>query len=238
MSAFEGKADIGTPHACLPPTSATWHPGFLLECLGRIHVGELPENHALGARRDPLDEPFRLPDAQKEGLSPKPVAEECAMRALKASICAAVTALALSLLPGAPSCAAEDEASTLTQQMKELYRAGKYTEALPLAQKSLALREKEFGPDDANVAMPLNDLGTIHYNLGQYAVAEPLYKRALAIREKTLGPDHPEVAMVLNNLGELYRAEEHYADAEPLLKRRSPSAKKRSAPTIRRSCWR
>jgi tetratricopeptide (TPR) repeat protein len=67
--------------------------------------------------------------------------------------------------------------------------------------------------------MPLNDLGTIHYNLGQYAVAEPLYKRSLAIREKTLGQDHAEVATVLNNLGELYRAEERYAEAEPLLKR-------------------
>jgi len=70
------------------------------------------------------------------------------------------------------------------------------------------------------VAMPLNDLGTIHYNLGQYAVAELLYKRSLAIREKTLGQDHAEVATVLNNLGELYRAEERYAGKRrPLLKR-------------------
>src|SRR5690348_12217009 len=115
------------------------------------------------------------------------------MKALKASICVAVAALALSLSLGAPSRTEVDEASVLTQQMKQLYRAGKYTEALPLAQKSLVLREREFGADDANVAMPLNDLGTIHYNLGQFAVAEPLYNRALAIREKTLGPDHPEV---------------------------------------------
>src|SRR3954469_8716551 len=134
------------------------------------------------------------------------------MKALKASICVAVTALAFALSPGAPSYAAEDEAGTLTRQMKQLYRAGKYQEALPLAQKSLVLREKEFGPDDDHVAMPLNDLGTIHYNLGQFAVAEPLYKRALAIRERTLGPDHPEVAMMLNNLGDLYRAEGHFAE--------------------------
>lgn len=97
------------------------------------------------------------------------------MNALRASICVAVTALALSLSLGAPSWAGADEASTLSQQMKELYRAGKYTDALPLAQKSLALLEKQFGPDDAHLAMALNDLGTIHYNLGQYAVAEPLY---------------------------------------------------------------
>src|SRR3954462_15854729 len=132
------------------------------------------------------------------------------MKALKASIRVAVTALALSLSPAAPSCAAEDEAATLSQQMKELYRVGKYAEALPLAQKSLALREKEFGPDVANVAMPLNDLGTIHYNLGQYAVAEMLYKRSLAIKEKTLGQDHAEVATVLNNLGDVYRAQARY----------------------------
>jgi hypothetical protein len=80
------------------------------------------------------------------------------MKALKASVRVAVAALALSLSLGAPSHAAEDEAGTLTLQMKEFYRAGKYTEALPLAQKALALREKEFGTDDANVAMPLNDL--------------------------------------------------------------------------------
>ena len=72
------------------------------------------------------------------------------MKALKASIRVAVTALTLSLSLGAPSWAAEDEAGTLSLQMKELYRAGKYMEALPLAQKSLALREKEFGPDDAD----------------------------------------------------------------------------------------
>jgi Tetratricopeptide repeat len=88
------------------------------------------------------------------------------MKALKASIRVAVAALALGLLPGAPSWAGDDEASILTQQMKELYRAGKYMEALPLAQKALALREAELGPDDAKLAMPLNDLGTIHYNLG------------------------------------------------------------------------
>src|SRR5262249_23056397 len=134
------------------------------------------------------------------------------MKVVKALICVAVTALALNLSVSAPSYAQQDEASTLSRQMKELYRAGKYTEALPLAQKSLALREKECGPDDANVAMPLKDLGTIHYNLGQYAVAEALYKRSLAIREKTLGPDNGEVATVLNNLGELYRAQERYAE--------------------------
>ena len=141
------------------------------------------------------------------------------MKTMKASICVAITALALSLSVIVPSYAEQDEASRLNQESKELYRAGKYAAALPLAQQLLAIREKEFGPDDEMVALPLNDLGTIHYNLGQYAVSEPLYKRSLAISEKTLGPDNAEVASVLNNLGDLYRAEGRFAEAEPLLKR-------------------
>lgn len=55
------------------------------------------------------------------------------MKALKALISVAVIALALSPSLTAPSHAAEDEAGTLTRQMKELYRAGRYIEALPLA---------------------------------------------------------------------------------------------------------
>ena len=152
------------------------------------------------------------------------------LQAIKGSICVAVTALALSLSVVVPSWAEQDEASRLNQQSKELYREGKYAEALPLAQRLLAIREKEFGPDDATVAMPLNDLGTIHYNLGQYAVAEPLYKRSLAIREKTLGPENAEVANLLNNLGDLYRAEGRFAEAEPLLKRSIAMREKTSGP--------
>ena len=151
------------------------------------------------------------------------------MKALKASICVTALALSLSLVvpcyageadaaaPGVekagPDVLREAFASRLELQSTELYQAGKYAAALPVAQQLLALREKEFGPDHPMVAMPLNDLGTIHYNLGQYAVAEPLYKRSLAIREKTLGPEHAEVASVLNNLGDLYRATERYAEA-------------------------
>ncbi|CAN7270087.1 hypothetical protein LJR220_001243 [Bradyrhizobium sp. LjRoot220] len=75
------------------------------------------------------------------------------MKAMKVSICAAVTALALSLSAIAPSCAGQDEASRLNQESKELYRVGKYAAALPLAQQLLAIREKEFGPDGAMVAL-------------------------------------------------------------------------------------
>jgi hypothetical protein len=68
---------------------------------------------------------------------------------MKASIRVAVTALALSLGLGlsisAPSYARQDEASRLNQKVEALSQAGKYAEALPLVQRSMAIRQKAGG---------------------------------------------------------------------------------------------
>jgi CHAT domain-containing protein/tetratricopeptide (TPR) repeat protein len=112
-----------------------------------------------------------------------------------------------------------NEAAALHAKVVELYRAGKYSEALPFAQRELANAEKTFGPDHADVVAKLNNLAAIYQNLGRYADAEPLYRRLLAIREKALGPDHPDVALSLNYLAVIYQNLGRYADAEPLSKR-------------------
>ena len=61
---------------------------------------------------------------------------------------------------------------------------GRYAEAEPLFKRSLAIKEKAFGPDHPDVALSLNNLGLLYQNQGRYTDAEPLYKRALAIKEK------------------------------------------------------
>jgi tetratricopeptide (TPR) repeat protein len=96
---------------------------------------------------------------------------------------------------------------------------GHYSEAKPLLQRALALREKALDPDHPDVAQSLNNLAALYWAQGPYAKAEPLLQRSLAIREKALGPDHPNVATSLNNLAELYRAQGAYAKAKPLLQR-------------------
>ena len=101
----------------------------------------------------------------------------------------------------------------------ELYAEGRYQEAIPFAEKALALGEREFGRDDPNTAALLNNLAVLYEEQGRYAAAEPLHKRALAIWEKALGPEHPDLATSLNNLAELYRTQGRYAAAEPLYKR-------------------
>ncbi len=115
--------------------------------------------------------------------------------------------------------AEKSAADELHQRIIELYRAGRYAEAIPLAQQMLAIQEKALGPDHPGVATWLNNLALLFKEQGRYAEAEPLLKRALAIHEKALGPDHPDVATALSSLAELYRNQGRYVEAEPLCKR-------------------
>ena len=100
-----------------------------------------------------------------------------------------------------------------------LQNAARYAEAVPLYQRSLAIREKALGPEHPDTAQSLNNLAGLYYSQGKYAEAEPLHKRSLAIREKALGPEHSDTAQSLNDLALLYDLQGKYAEAEPLYKR-------------------
>jgi CHAT domain-containing protein/Tfp pilus assembly protein PilF len=128
--------------------------------------------------------------------------------------------LAASLVIGAVSiAAAQGEASELNRKLIELFSAGRNSDAIPIAQRLLAIREQSLGPDDPNVAQTLSYLGLLYHRQNRYTEAEPLFQRALTIYEKALGGDHTDVATALNNLAELYREQGRYADAEPLYQR-------------------
>ena len=112
-----------------------------------------------------------------------------------------------------------DEATALSQQVIELYKKERYSEAVSLAERALAIYEKGLGLDHPDVATALYNLAEVYRSQGRYVDAEPLFKRALGIQEKVLGPNHLEVAQSLNNLAILYKQQGRYADAEPLYKR-------------------
>jgi CHAT domain-containing protein/Tfp pilus assembly protein PilF len=128
-------------------------------------------------------------------------------------------ALIASACLSAPSSAQRNETAALSAKITEFSRAGKYSEAIPLAQRQLENLEKTRGPVDRDVAASLNNLALLYGNQGRDSEAEPLYKRAIAILEKIHGLDSSEVAPELNNLAALYQRQERYADAEPLFKR-------------------
>jgi CHAT domain-containing protein len=108
------------------------------------------------------------------------------------------------------------EAESLNQEVVKFYQQGRYSDAIRLAEKALAIYEKALGPDHPDVALSLNNLAFLYCYMGDYARAEPLYKRSLAIYEKALGPDHPDVAQSLNNLASLYAAKGEFSKAHSL----------------------
>jgi tetratricopeptide (TPR) repeat protein len=75
---------------------------------------------------------------------------------------------------------------------------GKGDEAEQLAQKALAIDEKNKGPDHPWVAADAAALATIYFAQGKYTQVEPLIKRALAIEEKAAGPQSEGLAEMLD----------------------------------------
>ena len=69
----------------------------------------------------------------------------------------------------------------LTDEVMELYRAGKYDRGVVVAKKAVEVAEGNAGPNHPSVATSLNNLAALYETQGHYAQAEPLYKRSLAI---------------------------------------------------------
>ena len=122
---------------------------------------------------------------------------------------------------GAPAAtlAQSDDFAALRSQVSRLHGQGKYAEAVPLAERYVALARRKHGEKHVEFAAANAWLAFIYKAQARYAEAEPLYRRTLTTYEKVLGPAHPEVGASLHNLAELYRAQGRYAEAEPLYKR-------------------
>lgn len=89
----------------------------------------------------------------------------------------------------------------------------RYTEAEPLYQRALRIREKLLGPEHPLVAFPLVGLANLYKEQDKYAEAEPLYQQALRIWEQHLGPQHHETAEIIHNLARLWEAQGNIEEA-------------------------
>jgi len=126
-------------------------------------------------------------------------------------------ALAACISSGAPSLA--QGLAAQSAKIAELSRAGKYAEALPLAQAMVANLDRAPNANSRDLAGALNNLAQLYGNLGRDAEAEPLLKRALMIMEKAVGLDSAQIAPEMNNLAALYERQARYSETEPLFKR-------------------
>jgi CHAT domain-containing protein len=111
------------------------------------------------------------------------------------------------------------EATALLQRWYQLYAAGKFREALPLARQVAAVFRKVVGEEHPETAGRYTFLAINLDALGQYAEAEPLFRQALAIYRKVQGDEHPNTPTSYNNLANNLDGQGQHAEAEPLLRR-------------------
>ena len=107
----------------------------------------------------------------------------------------------------------------LYEQFLELYHAGKYKEALPVAEEYVNLAREQYGENHFEYAIALNNLAEIYRTQSRLDDAKKLFEQALQIEEVTLGPDHENVAVRVYNLARLHDDQENYEIAEKLLYR-------------------
>jgi hypothetical protein len=81
-----------------------------------------------------------------------------------------------------------EEAGKLSESVAKLYAAGNYKEALPLAERALALLEKVRAEEDPLVGSALNNLAVLYLTLKHSGKALPILERILARREKLKTP--------------------------------------------------
>jgi len=98
------------------------------------------------------------------------------------------------------------ESRRLGQRVHQLFGAGKYNDALDIAEQQMRLLKESFGDTHHEYATAMNNVATLHQALGRYNQAEPLLLEASKIQERSLGNDHPHTVASLSNLATVYEA--------------------------------
>ncbi len=108
-----------------------------------------------------------------------------------------------------------NEARNLLLEALKLNDAGKFDNAIEVANRALEIRQKSFGPDHVDVARTLIALGTIYLTKGDLARATGYFRRAEETISKISGLETLDYAEILHGLagvafnkGELEKAEQ------------------------------
>ena len=100
-------------------------------------------------------------------------------------------------------------------------------EALPYAQRLVAVRTRRYGAQHPETAIALHNNAEILIALNQLAAAEEVQRAAVDIFAAKLGPDHFNTAAGVHNLGAIRIKQKRYPEAEQYL-RQALAAKEKS----------
>jgi CHAT domain-containing protein len=116
-------------------------------------------------------------------------------------------------------------AEAQANQAGQLYRQGKYQQAIPVQQQVVKTHRAILGEHRA-YAESLNLLAVLYGQMGDYAKALPLSEQSRDLFKQLLTENHPDYATSLNNLAMLYRAIGDYGKALPLVEQARELVKK------------
>src|SRR5256714_10286021 len=132
----------------------------------------------------------------------------------------AAAVLAAAVLARAVALAVTDaERVAVYRDFRAAFDARRYPDALPLAEKLVALTQEQYGAKDRERVNPLANLGTTRYRMGDYKGAEEVYLRSVKIAADTGGNGDRLLLRPLQGLGATYYATRQYEDASVTLQR-------------------
>lgn len=94
-----------------------------------------------------------------------------------------------------------------------LLSRARFEEAKECFERSSAIIEAQFGPQDPVFSGSLHNRARLLERMGRYGEALPVAERALVISEAARGSEHPVVAIMLNTLGLLHQKAGNLAEA-------------------------
>src|SRR5256885_374095 len=123
------------------------------------------------------------------------------------------------LAPAAAVAVTDAERVAVYRDFRAAFDAHHYPDALPLAEKLVALTQEQYGANDRELVNPLANLATTRYRMGDYKDAEEAYLRSVKIAADTGGNADRLLLRPLQGLGATYYATRQYEDASATLQR-------------------
>lgn len=108
------------------------------------------------------------------------------------------------------------QATQLTSQLVELFKAGRNKEALPVAQKVVEIWQRLGSGDDPLLGTAYANLGEVYFALEKGKEAEQSFKQALAVYEAKSESNADFIAKMLDRLGYLRFLKQDYQTAETM----------------------
>jgi tetratricopeptide (TPR) repeat protein len=106
----------------------------------------------------------------------------------------------------------------------------RFSEAVPLFERAIALEERKAKPDEVTLGVRYCNLCRAWLRLGRLDDAEKAGKKSLASLEARGGEENPDLPPTLDALGELARRRDRYAEAEVYFKKALAIREKAPAP--------